>query len=268
MPPHKIHLPIVTPEEVRADTVARKRSASERFGGFYGLSLAGLAILVGLIAWFAWGVWSMRDVWSNIYTLNDRSRPERDRIIAAHALSRDPRVTPRQRWDLCLSRVPVTLARYLLAESLDQRALDPDPSAFALSIARSEGWPDWLRLLLVRPLAYGAGTRPLPSAPLDELRRHPDRAIQLWTAYAQAAGRDDPEARQTLHQEAEDASSTFQILAQHLLQALHEDATTGLRSRALDEATLWLRDHHPEARRIWQGWVERDGHLTYEDFVR
>ena len=41
-----------------------------------------------------------------IYLLNDSRRPEATRLQAALELSRDPRVTQQERWDLAMSRIP------------------------------------------------------------------------------------------------------------------------------------------------------------------
>jgi hypothetical protein len=228
------------------------------------LSLAGLAILLGLVGWFAWSVWSLRDVWARIYVVNDPGRTEVERINAAYELSRDGRVSPRQRWDLCLSRVPPDLARYLLAESLRGDAIEGDVSGYALSVARSEGWPDWLRLLLVRPLAYGAGQHALPAAPLAELREHPDEAISLWAAYAQAAGRKDESARLEL---AAAASSREPIteLAGLLWSALEHAGGPAGRAELLDQATLWARANHPDSHALWRGWAEEGGRIVALD---
>jgi hypothetical protein len=227
---------------------APRRSTAERYGAILYLGLGGLAVLVGLVAWFAWSAWGLRDVWEAIYVMNDPARPEAERVAAAGRLAADPRVTPRQLWDLALSRVPPERARYIVAEALDGRAIAADPSGFALAVARSEGWPGWLRVLLARPLAYGADEHALPKAPLAELRAYPDAIVALWAAYAQAAGRDDAEARQALEtaREGENAG-----LARLLAEALDAPTHSETRRARLDAATDWLRDNHPDARRVW-----------------
>src|SRR5262245_58073951 len=125
MPPIRSDLPIVTPDPPR-------RSQAERYGGLFALGIAGLLVLIALVGWFGWSAWSLREVWWNVYLLNDPGRSEADRIAAAVALSRDPRVSQRQRMDLCLSRTPPDLARYLLAESLTSEAIAADPRGYAL----------------------------------------------------------------------------------------------------------------------------------------
>ena len=47
-------------------------------------------------------------------------------------------------------------ARYVLAEAVSTEAVASDPRAYSLAVALSPDWPDWLRLLLARRLAYGA----------------------------------------------------------------------------------------------------------------
>ena len=188
-------LPIVTPDPPR-------RSAVEKYGSMYLLGLAGLVVVVGLVSWFAIGVWSLRAVWSDIYILHDESRPIAERVQAAYALSRDPRVTPPQRWEMCLRKPLPELARYVLAESLTAEIVRADPRHYSLMVARSPGWPDWLRLLLVRPLAYGAAEGlASPREPLVELGRHHDPAIRLWADFARSASPDvatDPAAGKEL----------------------------------------------------------------------
>ncbi len=68
MPPEFPDLPIVTPDPPR-------RSESERYGSLFYLGVGGLAVLVVLIGWFGWSAWSLRDVWTNIYILNDPKLP-------------------------------------------------------------------------------------------------------------------------------------------------------------------------------------------------
>ncbi|MBX6314606.1 MAG: hypothetical protein IRY99_17085 [Isosphaeraceae bacterium] len=256
MPPIRSDLPIINNPEP-----FERRTMADRYGSFYYLGLAGLVVLVGLVAWFGYQIWSLRGVWANIYVLNDPRRPEAERVNAAWALSRDPRVTPRQRWDLCLSRTPPDLGRYLLAESLTSTAVEADPSAYAKAVAYSEGWPIWLRLLLVRPLAYAAGEgERLPNAPLDALRHHHDPIIALWATYARSFSQGHTgEALAELRRAAE-PGGPHRELAALLLEA--RQARQPDRNAILDRASLWLRTHHPDALRLWQGWEERDGRLV------
>ncbi|HEX8204405.1 MAG TPA: hypothetical protein VF590_28255 [Isosphaeraceae bacterium] len=249
-------LPIIRVDETR-------KTQAEKYGGLYYLGIAGLFVLVGLIGWFAYGVWSLRDVGQRIYVLHDPSRPEAERIQAAFALSRDPRVTQRQLWDICArERGLPPLARYLIAEALTAEAAATDPRGFALAIARSEGWPNWLRLLLLRPLAYRAAAGgAIAPEPLAELRRHPDPMIDLWAAFTQAAALlDEDSARRDLEQAA-GAEGPLGEQARSLLAAL--EARGDERTRDLDRASHRLRRGHPEAARLWDGWGVQGDHLAH-----
>ena len=84
------------------------------------------------------------------------SEPEEMRVQAAFALSRDPRVEQNQLWDLCLNRKLPELARYTLAEAIGPELVAQDPQRYASAVTLSPDWPSWLRLVLVRPLAYAA----------------------------------------------------------------------------------------------------------------
>ena len=229
-------LPILSREEVQRSEQAARLTQTEKYGGLYYLGIGGLFVVLGLLGWFGWSVWSLRPVWSAVYALNDPQRPDQERIEAANRLAENPDVTPRQLWDLALNRSVPPLARYRLATTLDERALDPDASAYALAVARSEGWPDWLRLALVRPLAYGAERWALPQAPLAELRTHAEPAIQAWAAYCQAVSRKDEEAGPALTELAR-APSAAGAVALALEKALHLPASSPERRNALDEAT-------------------------------
>ena len=97
---------------------------------------------------------------------------------------------------MCLRKPLPELARYLLAESLTAEIVRADPRRYSLMVARSPGWPDWLRLLLVRPLAYGAAEGlASPREALVELGRHHDPAIRLWADFARSASRTSPPIR-------------------------------------------------------------------------
>jgi hypothetical protein len=243
---------------------ATHRTQAEKYGGLYYLGIAGLIVLVALVGWFAYGIWSHRDVWARIYVLHDRSRPEAERIQAALALGGDPRVNQRQYWDICVRDVGLpALARYLIAEALTAEAASADSRGYALTVARSEGWPNWLRLLLLRPLAYRAAEGgSIAPGPLAELRGHPDPMIGLWAAFAQAASAaDGAAARQVLQREAQ-GDGPGRELARLLLEALAAEGAA--RIRALDRATLWLRRHHPEAARLWAGWAVQGDRLVPE----
>jgi hypothetical protein len=253
-PPDRVFptLPIVTPEPPR-------RSARERYGALFFLGTAGLVVVLALLGWFGWAVWSLRAVWTAVYTLHDDQRAEADRVGAAYALAHDPRVNQRQLWDIALRRTLPPLARYVVAEGLTAEAASADPRGYGVAVARSEGWPDWLRLLLTRPLAYRAALDlPVPRDPLTELTRSPDRSTALWATYALAEGSSgDPKDADTLRRLASE-DTPERPLAALLVTAL--DATRlDARLKALDDATRWLRHHHPEAARLWEGWRVVDG---------
>lgn len=243
-------LPILNPSPAR-------KSASEKYGSAFYLAIAGLAILVGLIATFGVQMWTMRSVWADVYVLNDVSREEADRIEAAWRLSRDPRVSDRQKWDLALSRTPPPLARYILAESLTAEAATVDPRAYALAVARSKGWPSWLRSLAARPLAYAAASGHRIDRPaLVELARDGDRLVALWAEAALVMDEEPSVASAEVLRlgGARDAVGGDRRFIDHLIAAMC--STQPARREGLDAATRWLRDHHPEGATLWSGWTE------------
>jgi hypothetical protein len=252
-------LPIVTPDPTPA------RGQVEKYGGLYHLGIVGLVILVGLVTWFGVGLWNLRSVFRSTYVLHDPSRSEAERIQAALDLSQDPRATQRQYRDISLRTGLPPLARYLIAESLTSGIVAEDPRGYTLMVARSRGWPGFLRILAVRPLAYAADEGlAIPPAVVSELADDPDPILRLWVAFALRAltqdatatskPGDDPIER-TARANAPDAE-----LAALLLAALKERGSG--RDALLDKATLWLRDHHPGASAIWNGWEVRDGTVS------
>jgi hypothetical protein len=239
---------IVTPDSPR-------RTEREKYGGLFYLGLLGLITILALVGWFAYGVWSMRHVWRAIYVLHDEHHSEAERIEVAYTLGRDPRLNQRQLWEMSLRKPLPSLARYALAEALTAEATSADPRGYALTVARSPGWPDWLRVLLLRPMAYAAARGvAFPRAPLDELRRHPDPVVGLWAAFVlaevdcQAA---DP--RRDLERVCAEEGPNHE-LACLLLDALRVEVSSA-RIRLLDQATLWLRTHHAPSARLWEGWA-------------
>jgi hypothetical protein len=260
-------LPIVTPDPPAPPA----RAGLQKYGGLLHLGLIGLSILVALMAWFAIQVWQMRDVWANIYILHNPARSEADRIQAAFALSRDSRVNDAQLMQMCLERDLPDLARYLLAEAVRTDAVVRDPRGYTLSAVRSPEWPEWLRLLLGRRIAYGTGRGlrrqkdsareafAIPSDSLEELARHPDPMIVLWADYAMATGPDAADDAVARLKKAARGADERAELAKMLVAAL--DGSPSEREDRLDQATIWMRHHHPQAAKIWQGYVVQAGKL-------
>ena len=249
-------LPILSSSEIPPPRLSQR----EKYGGLFYVGIAGLVFLIGLVGVFTYGMWSLRGVATDIYVLHDAKRPDAERIVAAFRLSRDPNLEDLQRMTMSLERDLPELARYLLAESVSVAAVAHDPRGFALAVARSPDWPDWLRLLLTRRLAYGAGRGyAIPVEPLEELARHTNPMIRDWATYALAVR---PGARPQdvaeLEKLAEDPSDSGK-LATFLLGALHVPQQ---RDERLDRQSEWMRRHHPEAARMWQGWGETEGRLV------
>jgi hypothetical protein len=234
----------------------QKRRDSERYGALFYLGIGGLVFMVGLVAWFVHGLWANREVFSDVYIVHDRSRPAGQRIEAALRLAQGSQLGDAQLMEISLRRDVPDRARYVLAEAVSTDAVERDPRGFALTVARSPGWPDWLRLLLARRLAYGAsGGLEIPREALEELARHSDAMIRLWATYSLAAqDRSDARVRQALENAAHGPAPDDE-LASMLLEAL--DAQEPQRSLILDRASLWLRDHHPQAKRIWDNQPDR-----------
>jgi hypothetical protein len=258
-------LPIINPGEGPAPVTAPARGQREKYGALFYLGIAGLVVLLALIGWFGHGIWSNRDIWADVYVLSDAKRSEGDRLDAALRLSRNPRLDDGARMEMSLRKDLPELARYLLAESVSTDLVAHDPRSHALAVARSEGWPDWLRLLLSRRLAYGAGRGyAIPREALDELRRHSDPMIGLWATYSLAVlprSGPDPAMTAELERSARVPGATGELAAR-LLDALR--ATGEERERRLDEATDWLRRHHPQADEIWRGREVRDQRAVQE----
>jgi hypothetical protein len=226
------------------------RTRRDKYGGLFYLGIGGLALLVVMIAWFGYNVWQLRDVWAEVYALHDAKRSDAERFESAVKLSRDPRVTDRQLMEICLRRDVPDRARYLLAETVSTDAVARDPRAFALTVALSQDWPDWLRLVLSRRLAYGA-TRgyAIPEVAMNELANHPDPMIRIWANYSLAVlpgSKTDAAAKLA---EAARAPDDNGKLAAMLLAA--KDAPLLEREHRLDEATAWMRQHHPAAAKMW-----------------
>lgn len=265
-------LPIVSPSPlpssfpslpIIAQAPPQRLSTREKYGSLFYLGLVGLVVVLGLLGWFAHGVWSLRGVWSNIYALHDEARPEHERVEAAWSLSRDPSVNQRQRWDICLRKPLPPLARYVLAESLSAEAALGDPRAYALMIARSPDWPDWLRLLLTRPMAYAViDGGEFPRVALEELRANPDRAISLWASFVLSqADPNDQGGRPALVSACQEPGWA-RDLACLLRDAASQRGRPVQQHALLDQATAWIRSHHPASRQVWNGRsIDAEGRL-------
>jgi hypothetical protein len=248
-------LPIVTPGPAR-------RPASERYGALFYLGLAGLLAVFGLLGWFAWEAWSLRSVWSRIYILHDPGGSEAERVQAAFELSRDRRVDQAQLQQIALRRPLPPLARYVAAEALTAEIVSPDPRGYGLAVARSEGWPDWLRVLMARPMACAATLgRPVDRQALQELSQRPDPALGLWARYALAAGRDGDRESESMLRHAAEADGPTQGLAVPLVAAL-DARRRAERLADLDAATRWMRKGYPPAAEVWSGWEVRGDRLV------
>ena len=253
-------LPIVTP-----DPPPRSRSAVERYGGLYYLGIGGLIFVLGLLGIFGVGAWRLRDLFRAVYVLHDPRESDAARISAAYTLSRDPNVTAPQYWEIALRRDVPDPARYLMAESLTSAIVTTAPREYCLAAARSRSWPEWLRVLAVRPISYAADDGiTLPAEALMELREDPDPAVRLLNAYTEAAigppsAATAKEARARLRSAAVGEDFPAE-LAKLLEKALGRSGE--LRDAFLDEATRLIRAEHPSARRAWEGWAIRDGKVV------
>jgi hypothetical protein len=270
MPPIRSDLPIITPDPPPPPPPAPPlppKTQTEKYGGLYYLGVSGLGILVLLVVWFSLSLWNLRGYLGEVYVLHDAKRSEVDRVNAALSLSRSPQANQRRYWDDALDRTLPTLARYLMGESLTAEAADADPRGYALSVARSEGWPDWLRALLVRPMAYGAAAgRSFPAEPLAELRRNADPMVGLWAAYVEVEqSKDDDSPRSFLAEQATKSGDPGQ-LARLLSEALA--AEPDHKARALNIASIWMRTHHPSSVQVWKGWALREDRLVKDASTR
>jgi hypothetical protein len=246
-------LPIVTLDPPQ-------RSQRDKYGTLFYLGILGLAVALSVVGWFGYRMWALRDVWANIYVLHDAGEPEERRVQAAFALSQDPRVEQSQLWEMSLRRGLPGLARYLLGEGIESKFVAEDPGGYVSAVAMSPDWPSWLRLVLVRPLAYAATDgHTISREMLSELCRQNDPIIRLWALYALAVqNRPDPQTVVEIEKVAQ-AEGPNRELAQLFLSAIHSDEPH--RPELIDKATVWVRAHHPDAGRLWRGWVIQDRRL-------
>jgi hypothetical protein len=251
-------LPIISPSEVKA------LSQREKYGGLYYLGIAGLVILIALMVYFFGTAWSLRNVWRDVYALHDNALSETERIQAAFRLTKAQGLSDAQLMQMSLERGLPDLARYLLAEAVSTDAVGLDPRGYALAVVKSEGWPDWLRLILARRLAYGAGRGyAIPKESLEELARHSDPMIQVWAKYGLSKlSEGEPALGLELWKTANGSDASAE-LAKYLVAALPADEA--VREPRLDQATDAMRKIHPQASAIWKGWEIQDGRLVRVD---
>jgi hypothetical protein len=247
-------LPIVSPDVPR-------RTQREKYGATLYLGLAGLLIILALVGWFGYRFWTMRDVWARVYVLHDAKASEEARLQAAFALSRDPRVEPRQLWEMSLRRNLPDLARYILADGIGTALVAEDAQGYVSAVALSPDWPSWLRLVLARPMAYAATAgHTISRETLSELCRQDDKITRLWALYALAVQSNPDPQTVVMLEKASSEGGPLKELADLFLSALRADESR--RPEILDRATAWNRAHHPEAARVWQGWAVQGGKLV------
>ena len=249
-------LPILEPDPPRM-------SLREKFGGLYYLAIGGLIASLFLVGTFFYQFYRTRDLWAAVYVLYDETASVPARNHAAWMIAHNPDANDRQKMTFALQTTLPELTRYIIAEGLSPEAIQADPKAYALMAARSEPWPDWLRLMVARPMAYavGEGYR-IAWEPLDELRGRSDKAMGLWMTYTRAVMGSGEAA---LAQQLRDAAAkpgAYQPLANLLSQA--EAAKGAERVAKLDAATAWLRGNHPPCSQVWEGWKVVDGELVVD----
>ena len=247
-------LPILEPDPPRM-------SLREKYGGLYYFGIGGLIFSTLLVGSFFYQLYQTRDLWAAVYVLYDLNSSDPERYEAAWLIAHDEDANDRQRMNFALQKTLPDLARYIIAEGLTPESIRADPKEYALMTARSEGWPDWLRLMVARPMAYavGQGYR-IAWEPLDELRARSDKAMVLWMTYTRAVmGTGDVAALKQLH-DASEQPGPYRGLATWLNQAAL--ASGDERIAKLDEATAWLRANHPPCAQVWNGWEVRNGGLA------
>ena len=94
---------------------------------------------------------------------------------------------------------------------------------------------------------------------LEELSNHTDAMTGLWAACALALTPGSQQQRVTRLEQAARVPDDQGELASMLLAVIA--APPEERERRLDEATIWLRRHHGQASKLWQGWEIREGRL-------
>lgn len=246
-----------------------RRTTAQKYGSAYYLGILGLIVVVALLTWFAMNVWVRWPLWRDVYILHDEQRPENDRIQATWRLAHNRDVDPSQTWGLALRKPLPTLARYVLAESLDSAVVRRDSRGFALAAAYSKDWPDWLRLLAVRPLLQAASEGiTLPADAIHTLQNHPDPVIVAWATATEALRADaTPGEKKAAMRRLETLSKDdaplrpLIIVLKDVIRLSSEDERLD-RLAAIDGATDWIRAHDRSAREVWQGWSVEGGELV------
>ena len=169
----------------------------------------------------------------------------------------------RQLWDTALTRSLPALARYVVAEGLTAEAASADPRGFAVSVARSEGWPDWLRLLLTRPLAYRAALDlKVPREPLAELAESRDHATALWANYALAEGSAGDKSAGGSPSESRGRGRLRPKTRPAPRPGTRRQSARGPTPGDSTRPPAWLRRNHPGAAALWSGWTVNEGRLV------
>ncbi len=232
-------LPIVSPADLPP------LSQREKYGGLFYVGIGGLVLLVAMLGYFAYAAWSLRDVWSDVYKLNDPHRPEPERLAAANRLAQSARLGDAQKLALALDRNLPDRARLALAEGVSAELAAGDPRGFSLAVARSPGWPSWLRLTLELNLARGViRGYAIPPLALEELSHSEDPMIAAVAFFARTVARpEDADARKALELQAAGQGPAAEI-TRRLLEVLHAPAPR--REAMIDEIGRWFHDGRPE----------------------
>ncbi len=228
-------------------------SQREKYGGLFYLGIGGLAVVVGLLAWFGHGVYARRSELRDVYILYDTGRPEQERIAAAIRVAHSPGLEDAQRFEMSLDRTLPDVARLALAEGVTIELAAADPRAFGLAVAKSEGWPSWLRLALAVNVARGvARGYSIPRESLNDLSQNPDPMIAVIGLFCRAAVYPpDETARKALDDQAERPDAVGQLAAR-MRKAL--DARPHERDPLIDEVARFIRSAHEPTAKVWADW--------------
>jgi hypothetical protein len=230
---------------IRPDPPSRDRTQAEKYGSLFYLAVAGLVVVVGLVAWFGIGLYRISGMLHTVYVIHDESRSTADRVAAARALANDPHANPRELYDIALRvRLP-DAARLAVAEAVPASVARSDPRGFAFAVARSAGWPHWLRLALMRPITEAALTGvKFPDEALAELSNHADPWVRPWAWLAIAAGTDpNGTARGRLERDAQSIDSPTRELSSLLIEHVRDRPSVAFDRDFTKARDLAHRDH-------------------------